>query len=83
MILMFMIYYFSNVLHGILFGIFRNEHMALFSLRNNLIQAGSVLFRQRAAFAFPAVWSFVVLAGVCLIAGLVLQRRIRGIEVIK
>jgi ABC-type transport system involved in multi-copper enzyme maturation permease subunit len=82
-ILMFMIYYFSNILHVILFGIFKSEYMALFSLRNNLLQTGSVIFRQKPAFAFPAVWSFVVLAAVCLLAGYVLHRRIRGVEVIK
>ncbi len=83
MILVFMIYYFSNVLHEILRDIFRNEAMALFSVRNNLLQAGSVVFRQKPAFAFPPVWSFAVLAGICFVAVFVLHRRIRGVEVIK
>ncbi len=82
-ILIFMVYYSSNILYGILFGIFRSQYTALFSLRNNLLQAGSAIFRQKPAFAFPPVWSFVVLAAFCLLAAFFLNRRIRGVEVIK
>jgi len=31
----------------------------------------------------PAVWSFAVLAGICLLAAAVLNRKIRSVEVIK
>ncbi len=82
-ILIAMIYYFSDVLERILFDIFRNEYMSLFSLRRNLVQIGSVIFRQKPAFAFPPAWSFLVVACLVIVAIAVLTRRIRGVEVIK
>ncbi len=83
MILIFMVFYFTDILYGILDGIFHNPYLALFSLRNNLQQAGAFIFRQRLPFAFSPVWSFVVLGAVCILSAYFLHRRIRGVEVIK
>jgi ABC-type transport system involved in multi-copper enzyme maturation permease subunit len=83
MILVFATYLFSDVLFGILFETFRKPAMALFSIRANLQQVGAFLFRQKLPFAVPAVWSFAVLAGVCILSAFVLSRKIRGVEVIK
>ena len=38
---------------------------------------------QKLPLAVPAVWSFLVLAGICLLAAAVLNRKIRSVEVIK
>ena len=76
-------YIFSDALFGILHETFRVPAMALFSIRANLQQAGAFLFGQRLPFRVPVVWSFVVLAGICALSALVLNRRIRGAEVIK
>ncbi|MCK7482394.1 MAG: hypothetical protein M0C28_38690 [Candidatus Moduliflexus flocculans] len=54
---------FSDVLSGILTGIFRTPYMGLFSLRANLQQAGAFLFGAKPPLAVPAGWSFAVLAG--------------------
>ncbi len=82
-ILVFATYIFSNVLFGILMGIFRKPAMALFSISANLQQAGAFLYGQKLPFAFPAVWSFAVLAGICVLSAVVLSRRTRSVEVIK
>jgi ABC-type transport system involved in multi-copper enzyme maturation permease subunit len=76
-------YLFSDVLFGILHETFRVPAMALFSIRANLQQAGAFLFGQRLPYRVPAGWSFAVLAGICVLSALVLNRRIRGAEVIK
>jgi len=82
-VLTFGTYIFSTVLYGILNGIFRTPYMALFSIPANLRQAGAFIFGQKLPFAFPAVWSFAVLAGICVLAAAVLNRKIRSVEVIK
>lgn len=82
-ILVFATYIFSNVLFGILMSIFHKPAMALFSISANLQQAGAFLYGQKLPFAFPAVWSFVVLAGICALSVFVLGRKTRSVEVIK
>jgi hypothetical protein len=82
-VLIFGVYYFSDVLSEILKGIFRDPHMALFSLRADLQQAGAFLFGQKPPHAVAPGWSFLVLAAVCGLAAFVLHRKIRSVEVIK
>ncbi len=83
MIMIFLVYIFSDVLYGILWGVFRSPYMALFSIKGNIKQAGAFIFAQKPPFAFPPLWSFVVLAAVCGLSAIVLDRKIRGVEVIK
>jgi Cu/Ag efflux pump CusA len=71
------------VLFGILMDIFHKPALALFSIPANLQQAGAFLYGQKLPFAFPAVWSFVVLAGICALSAVVLNRKTRSVEVIK
>ena len=82
-VLIFGVYIFSNVLYGILNSIFRTPYMALFSVPANLQQAGAFIFGQKLPQAVPAGWSFLVLAGMCVLAAVVLNRKIRSVEVIK
>jgi ABC-type transport system involved in multi-copper enzyme maturation permease subunit len=82
-ILVFATYLFSDALFGILSETFHEPAMALFSIRANLQQAGAFLFGQKLPVAVPAVWSFAVLAGICVLSAIVLNRKIRGVEVIK
>jgi len=57
--------------------------MALFSISANLQQARAFIFGLKLPHAFPAAWSFAVLAGICGLAAVVLGRKIRSVEVIK
>ncbi len=83
LILIFGVYIFSNVLFGILQSIFRTPYMVLFSVPANLQQAGAFLFGQKLPHAVPAGWSFAVLAAICALSAVVLDRKIRSVEVIK
>jgi ABC-type transport system involved in multi-copper enzyme maturation permease subunit len=83
MILVFMIYLFSDILYGILQSIFRTPSMALFSIRANIDQVGAFVFAQKPAHPVPVLWSCLVLGGICGLSALVLHRRIRGVEVIR
>jgi ABC-type transport system involved in multi-copper enzyme maturation permease subunit len=82
-VLIFMTYLFSDALAGILQGIFKTPFMWLFSLRANLQQVGAFFFGLKPPLTVPAVWSFAVLAGICVVSAAVLSRKIRGVEVIK
>ena len=83
MVLIFGVYYFSAILALFLKSIFRTPYMSLFSIPANLGQAGAAIFGQKLPLAVPAGWSFLVLAGICLLAAVVLNRRVHGVEVIK
>lgn len=82
-ILVFATYLFSDALYGILSETFHEPAMALFSIRANLQQAGAFLFGQKLPVRVPAVWSFAVLAGICVLSAVVLNRKTRSVEVIK
>ncbi len=83
MVMLFAVYLFTDIAFGILSEIFDSPYFALLSIKANLQQAGAVLFGQRPPHAFPAVLSFGVILAFCLAAAWVLQRRVRGVEVIK
>lgn len=83
MVLVFMIYIFSDVFFGILQSIFRTPYMALFSIRANIDQVGALVFAQKPVHPIPVLWSCLVLGGICALSALVLNRKIRGVEVIR
>jgi ABC-type transport system involved in multi-copper enzyme maturation permease subunit len=83
MVLVFMIYIFSDVFFGILRSIFRTHYMALFSIRANIDQVGALVFAQKPVHPIPVLWSCLVLGGICALSALVLNRKIRGVEVIR
>jgi ABC-type transport system involved in multi-copper enzyme maturation permease subunit len=83
MVLVFGVYLFSIILHGILQSIFKTPFVALVSILANLRQAGAFLFGQKLPFAVPAIWSFAVLAGICILSAVVLNWKTRSVEVIK
>jgi len=82
-ILMFAVYLFSDILHGFFYETFKNPAFALLSLKANLQQVGAVLFKQKPVYPVPWFWSLLVLLAVGLIAALVLNRRVRSVEVVK
>jgi hypothetical protein len=82
-VLIFGVYYFSGVLAALLKAIFRMPSLSLFSIPANIDQAAAALFGKKLPLPLPAVWSFVVLAAICLLAAAVLDRKIRSVEVVK
>ncbi len=82
-VLIFGVYFFTDIVAGILFGIFRTPYAQIVSLRADLQQAGAVLFGQKLPFGFPGFLAFVALGIVCAAAAIVLHRRVRGVEVIR
>jgi ABC-type transport system involved in multi-copper enzyme maturation permease subunit len=82
-ILIIGIYIFSDIFFGILYGNFPNHYFSLFSLRANLQQLGTFIFGQKTPYSVPWFLSFLVLSAICLVAWLVLKKRVRGVEIVK
>lgn len=82
-VMTFAVYLFSDILAAILQGIFRSPYFGLFSIRGSLQQAGAALFREKPPLAVSPAWAFAVLAVFCLVAVLIVSRRVRGAEVVK
>lgn len=77
------IYFFSDILFGIFFNIFRSPYSSLFSLKVNLQQLGAAFFGVKAPYNVPWIYSLLVLAGICCLSGVVLIRKIKGVEIVK
>lgn len=83
MVLIAAIYYFSEVLFGILYGIFRSPYTTLVSFKRNINQVSAVIFGQKPPYAVPPLVSFVLLFLLVGAGVYVLVRRIRSVEVIR
>lgn len=74
--------FFSQALYGVVRGITRDTTMAWLSVTSDLQQIGDAVFRTAPRFHMP-VWSaFVVIALLIAVSAFVLDRRVRGIEVV-
>ncbi|MFC2169800.1 ABC transporter permease [Acidobacteriota bacterium] len=82
-ILIFGLYFFSDILFGIFYGIFRNQYFSLLSLTVNLKQVGALFFKQKMAFSVPGIYSLLILTGFCTLAVFVLKKRVKGVQVVK
>lgn len=82
-VLIFGLYFFSDILFNIFHGIFRNPYFALLSIKNNLQQVGAVIFGQDPEYNIPWVLSLVILAALCGVSSWVLNKKIRGVEVVR
>jgi len=82
-ILIFAIYLFSDILFGFFYETYKKPGFALFSLKANLQQVGAWFFRLKPAYGIPWQWSFLILLALGVSAVFVLNRKIRGVEVVK
>lgn len=74
--------FFSQAVYGIVRGFTRDSTLAWLSIPLDLRQIGDVIFRLEPRFNMP-VWSaFLMIALLIAVSAVVLDRRVRGIEVI-
>jgi ABC-2 type transport system permease protein len=74
--------FFSQAVYGIVRGITRDTSFAWLSLPLDLQQIGDVVFRIPPRFNMPIWASFLVIALLIAASAAVLERRVRGIEVV-
>jgi len=82
-ILIFAIYLFSDILFGFFYENYKKPAFALLSLKANLQQVGAWFFRLKPAYAVPWYWSILILLTFGIAAAIVLNRKVRGVEVVK
>jgi ABC-2 type transport system permease protein len=74
--------FFSQAIYGIVRGITRDTRFAWLSLPLDLQQVGDVIFRIPPRFHMPTWIAFLVIALLIAASAAVLERRVRGIEVV-
>jgi ABC-2 type transport system permease protein len=74
--------FFSSAVYGVLFLVTRSTAMSWVSFSANLSQIGNLIFRQPLQYATPWPVSLLMIVGVITLSALVLERRIRGVEVV-
>lgn len=82
-LILFGIYFVSDIVFGIFFGIFRHPYLSLLSIKINLQQVGAAFFRVNPAYPVPWGYSFLIIAGFCLLAVFFINKRVSGVEVVK
>jgi ABC-type transport system involved in multi-copper enzyme maturation permease subunit len=81
-ILIVAIYFFSDILFQFFFeNLKKNPAYALLSIRANLQQVAAWFFKMKPPYAVPWYWSFLILLAIGMAAGIVLNRKVRGVEV--
>jgi hypothetical protein len=74
--------FFTEAVYGVLRGITGSSRVAWVSITANIDNVTDVMFRQTPRYETPAVVSILVLVGIVVVAVSVLERRVRGVEVV-
>jgi len=82
-ILIFSVYFFSDILFAIFYDNFKSPHFALLSLRANLQQLGAAFFNQNLPFNTPWYFSLLVLFCFSVLAAAFLKKKVKGVSIIK
>ncbi len=76
------VYFFSQILYGILNAMLRTTSVAWVSLGNNLTQVGDLLFANPAHYRSPVWLSALVLAALMAGGAWIVHTRVRAVEVV-
>ena len=74
--------FFSNALFGVLRAVTGESRLSWVSFGDNLAQLGDAIFRMPLRFSTPWPVSLAMVVALVVVAGLILERRVRGVEVI-
>ena len=74
--------FFSQALYGIVYGITRDSRMAWISVASDLNQIGDAIFRLQLRFKMSLPVAALVVVALVVVSGVILEKRVRGIEVV-
>ena len=74
--------FFSQALYGVLTFVTGGTRLSWLSFPANLQQVGDVIFRLPPLYDTPWPVSFLMVAALIAVSALVLERRVRGVEVV-
>jgi len=76
------ILFFMSAIYGVLFAATRSSEFSWISLSSNLEQVGNFMFRLPLQYDTPWPVSFLAVIIVIAGAGCILERRVRGVEIV-
>jgi ABC-2 type transport system permease protein len=74
--------FFSQAIYGVLYVVTRSTALSWISVSANLTQVGDAIFRLPAKYETPWAVSLLVIVVLIIASGLILERRVRGVEVV-
>jgi len=74
--------FFTQAIYGVLYAVTRSTSMSWVSFSANLTQIGDVIFRQPLKYDTPWQVSLLMIVGLIVLSAVVLERRVRGVEVV-
>lgn len=74
--------FFSQAIYGVLSLVTRSSQLSWISFPANLAQVGDVIFRLPPKYDTPWPVSLLMIVGLIAVSGFILERRVRGIEVV-
>ena len=74
--------FFTQAVYGVIYAVTRSTALSWLSFSANLAQIGDVIFRQPLKYETPWPVSLLMILLVVGVSGVILERRVRGIEVI-
>jgi len=74
--------FFSQAIYGVLTVVTRSTQLSWISFPANLSQLGDVIFRLPPKYDTPWPVALLMIVGLIAVSGLILERRVRGIEVV-
>jgi len=74
--------FFTQAVYGVIYAVTRSTALSWLSFSANLAQIGDVIFRQPLKYETPWPVSLLMILVVVGVSGLVLERRVRGVEVV-
>ena len=74
--------FFTQAIYGVVYAVTRDTSLSWLSPSAALTQVGDLIFRLPLKYATPWPVSFLVLIGLVVASALVLERRVRGVEVV-
>ncbi len=74
--------FFSQALYGIVFGVTRDSRLGWISMPANLNRIGDAIFNLPSRFQLSVVAASIAVAVLLVVAAVILEKRVRGIEVV-
>jgi len=74
--------FFSKALYGVLLAVTGSTAISWISFGNNLAQLGDAIFRVPLRYQTPWIVSLAIVLGLIGLSALILERRVRGVEIV-
>lgn len=74
--------FFSSAVYGVIFVVTRNTVFSWISFPANIEQIGDLIFRLPPKYETPWPVSLLIIVGLIVLSGIILERRVRGVEVV-